>query len=301
MNANILGEQIAKFRKDLNMTQEDLGRAVGISAQAVSRWECGGAPDVTLLPAVADALGVTIDALFGREDGEKINIEDAVRQRMLTIPKERRLDWLCRLVWSAAGALDADRMEDAANFSRYVNRCQMESIIHNGKTYRMLERTRIMLESGFVLGVRADDMSYAAIFPEPEAGWEPFLESNDLYRRLFALLARPHCLEVLEYLHSKPSRIGRNFMIGAVVRQTGFDAAEVEEILKALAELNILLVTELETEEDVVDSFCLYENESLVPFLYLAYYLAAGGGIGNGENKRTTPVLRGGKWKEKEC
>ena len=111
MNANILGEQIAKFRKDLNMTQEDLGRAVGISAQAVSRWECGGAPDVTLLPAVADALGVTIDALFGREGGEKINIEAAVRQRMLTIPKERRLDWLCRLVWSAAGALDADRME----------------------------------------------------------------------------------------------------------------------------------------------------------------------------------------------
>ena len=61
MNINILGEQIARYRKALGMTQEDLGRAVGISAQAVSRWECGGAPDVTLLPAVADALGVTTD------------------------------------------------------------------------------------------------------------------------------------------------------------------------------------------------------------------------------------------------
>ena len=293
--SGMLNERIAALRKERGLTQEQLGQMVGVSAQAVSKWEKGGAPDVELLPVLAGQLGITIDALFGLEGGEKINIEDAVRQRMLAIPKERRLDWLCRLVWSAAGALDADRMEDAANFSRYVNRCQMEPIIHDGKTYRMLERTRIMLESGFVLGVRADDMSYAAIFPEPEAGWEPFLESNDLYRRLFALLARPHCLEVLEYLHSKPSRIGRNFMIGAVVRQTGFDAAEVEEILKALAELNILLVTELETEEGVVDSFCLYENESLVPFLCLAYYMAAGGGIGNGENRRTTPVLRGGK------
>ena len=45
MNINILGEQIARYRKALGMTQEDLGRAVGISAQAVSRWECGGAPD----------------------------------------------------------------------------------------------------------------------------------------------------------------------------------------------------------------------------------------------------------------
>ena len=106
---------------------EDLGRAVGISAQAVSRWECGGAPDVALLPGLADALGVNIDALFGLEGGEKINIEDAVRQRMLTIPKERRLDWLCQLVWSAAGALVADRMEDVPNFSSYVNHCQMSS------------------------------------------------------------------------------------------------------------------------------------------------------------------------------
>ena len=88
MNANILGEQIAKFRKDLNMTQEDLGRAVGISAQAVSRWECGGAPDVALLPAVADALGVTIDALFGREGGEKVDMVEAVWRWMFTIPPD---------------------------------------------------------------------------------------------------------------------------------------------------------------------------------------------------------------------
>ena len=66
MNSSLLGEQIARFRKAVDMTQEELGRAVGISAQAVSRWECGGAPDVTLLPAVADTLGVTVDAQIGR-------------------------------------------------------------------------------------------------------------------------------------------------------------------------------------------------------------------------------------------
>ena len=57
MNSSLLGEQIAKFRKALGMTQEDLGRAVGISAQAVSRWECGGAPDVALLPGLAGGRG----------------------------------------------------------------------------------------------------------------------------------------------------------------------------------------------------------------------------------------------------
>ena len=300
MSANLLGEQIAKFRKAAGMTQEDLGRAVGISAQAVSRWECGGAPDVALLPAVADTLGVTVDALFGREGGEKTDIKDALRRWMLTVPQEQRLDRLCRLVWSAAGTLDARGIEDAGDWSRYVDCCQREPVEKDGKTYRMLERTRVMLENGFVLGVRAKDMSYVALFPEPEAGWEPFLESNDLYRRLFALLARPHCLELLEYLHSRPCRFGRNFMVEAVVRQTGFDAAEVKSLLEALAKWNILMVMELETAEGVVNSYCLYENESLVPFLSLAYWMAAGGGISNGINQRTAPILRGEKWKEEE-
>ena len=54
MNNNLIGEQITQYRKALNMTQEELGKAVGVSTQAVSRWENGGAPDVALLPAVAD-------------------------------------------------------------------------------------------------------------------------------------------------------------------------------------------------------------------------------------------------------
>lgn len=63
-NDHLIGTQISKFWKEAGLTQEELGEAVGISGQAVSRWECGGAPDVTLLPMIADKLGVTIDAFF---------------------------------------------------------------------------------------------------------------------------------------------------------------------------------------------------------------------------------------------
>ena len=68
--SNVLSERIVELRKDRGLTQEQLGQLVGVSAQAVSKWEKGGAPDVELLPALADRLGVTIDSLFGREDGE---------------------------------------------------------------------------------------------------------------------------------------------------------------------------------------------------------------------------------------
>ncbi|MDE7261760.1 MAG: helix-turn-helix domain-containing protein, partial [Oscillospiraceae bacterium] len=101
MDNKLIGEQITKYRKERNLTQEELGRAVGVSTQAVSRWENGGAPDVALLPAIADKLGVTIDALFGREGGERVDIHDAVVRWLAGFPMNSRFDRLCRLNWTA--------------------------------------------------------------------------------------------------------------------------------------------------------------------------------------------------------
>ena len=61
-----IGVQIAKLRKEKNITQEELAKNLDVSAQAVSKWENGGAPDLELLPKIADYFGVSIDYLFGR-------------------------------------------------------------------------------------------------------------------------------------------------------------------------------------------------------------------------------------------
>jgi len=298
MDNNLLGEQIARFRKAMGMTQEDLGRAVGISAQAVSRWECGGAPDVALLPAVADTLGVTVDALFGREGGEKINIEDAVRRWMRTVPQDRRVDRLCRLVWAAAGPVISSKPEDIVDISGYEACCETVST-EEGKTSRWLRRTRVTMEDGVILGVRADDMSFAAVFPEPEAGWEPFMASNDRYRRLFEVLARPRCLELLEYLHSKPPLARRRYTAGAVAKSMGLEKAEAEDLMDALAELDLLSRAELETEDGLIHSYLPGDEEGLVPFLYFARWLVTGGSGFLNATWRKSPALRGKKWKEK--
>ncbi|MDE7261109.1 MAG: helix-turn-helix domain-containing protein [Oscillospiraceae bacterium] len=290
MNSNLLGEQIAKFRKAIGLTQEDLGRAVGISAQAVSRWECGGAPDVTLLPAVADALGVSVDALFGREAGEKINIEDAVRRWLLTIPQGQRVDRLCRLIWSAAGPAMSGKPEDQLDISCYEARCETENP-ENGE--RWLRRTRIMMEDGTILGVRANEMSFAAVFPEPEAGWEQFLADNAHYRRLFEVLARPRCLELLEYLHSKPPMAMRRYTPGAIAKPMGLDVTEAEALMDALAGLDVLSKAELETEDGIISSYLLVEDEALVPFLYFARWMTTGGSGFLNAPYRRSPMLRG--------
>ncbi len=59
---------ISTKRKELGLTQEELAGKLGITPQAVSKWENGiGLPDVTLFPLIAKTLGVSTDTLFGIE------------------------------------------------------------------------------------------------------------------------------------------------------------------------------------------------------------------------------------------
>ena len=61
-------EIIVNRRKSLGLTQEGLAQKLGVTNQAVSKWESGqSCPDLALLPRIADLFGITIDELFGRE------------------------------------------------------------------------------------------------------------------------------------------------------------------------------------------------------------------------------------------
>ena len=62
-----LGKNIAKLRKEKGWTQSELGEKLGVSNQAISKWESEmNMPDVLLLPALADLFGCYIDELFQR-------------------------------------------------------------------------------------------------------------------------------------------------------------------------------------------------------------------------------------------
>ena len=61
-----LGKRIAEARHKRGLTQRDLARLVGVTAQAVSKWERGGScPDISILDEVADALEVSVLDLLG--------------------------------------------------------------------------------------------------------------------------------------------------------------------------------------------------------------------------------------------
>jgi transcriptional regulator with XRE-family HTH domain len=72
MYKKMLGDTIYRLRKEKGLSQAELGELVGVSNKAVSKWETYEAnPDITLLPLLAQALGVTTDELLTDIKAEK--------------------------------------------------------------------------------------------------------------------------------------------------------------------------------------------------------------------------------------
>lgn len=71
-----LGKKIRELRRREGRTQEMLAEALGVTSQAVSRWESGGSyPDMNLIPSIANYFGVTIDELFGYHNEREKKID----------------------------------------------------------------------------------------------------------------------------------------------------------------------------------------------------------------------------------
>lgn len=81
-----IGKNIAALRKKCGLTQAQLGERLGVSNQAISKWEKGmNLPDVMLLPQIAKVFGTTIDRLF---EGCDAPMEEASDERLVWILRE---------------------------------------------------------------------------------------------------------------------------------------------------------------------------------------------------------------------
>ena len=75
-----VGKKIKLLRKKNDVTQDKLAAYLGVTPQAVSRWEAnGGYPDMEMIPAIANYFHVSIDELFGYHDERE--------EKIKTIPK----------------------------------------------------------------------------------------------------------------------------------------------------------------------------------------------------------------------
>lgn len=94
---NTLGRRISEYRRRQGLTQEEVAETLGISSQAVSKWENDvSCPDILLLPELARLLGVTVDALLSGEKATEVQLVPAEKRKSLE-------EMMLRLVVNSSG------------------------------------------------------------------------------------------------------------------------------------------------------------------------------------------------------
>ena len=74
-----LGKRIVHNRKKLGLTQDQLAEKLGVTAQAVSKWENDqSCPDISMLPKLAEIFGVSTDALLGSAPSQQVHHAEVV-------------------------------------------------------------------------------------------------------------------------------------------------------------------------------------------------------------------------------
>ena len=85
-----IGNRIKLKRKELGLTQAELGEKLNITDRAVSKWEQGeGDPNLSIIPDIAKILGVSLDyLLLGKEEEPAITLDD--------MDSEKRMHYLIK-------------------------------------------------------------------------------------------------------------------------------------------------------------------------------------------------------------
>ncbi len=267
MDISLIGNQIQKFRKAQGMTQKELGAAIGVSTQAVSQWENGGAPDVALLPAIADKLGVTVDALFGREGGQVRDMSDTFIQWLRSLPEQERLSRITRLLWEAAiyGVSDALFTAPKIDYPEAAE-ADMLSIAES----RVLMRTVTGIDSGYILGVGAKDYSFFGVFPEPEEGYEKYFVTDEEYRALFGAMALPGAMETLRFFCRNKQTL---YAAAVVTQRTGVPLPETEQAMEAMTRVHLLQKEQITLPDGPLDTYAIGDFSGIVPLLSFARWI----------------------------
>lgn len=95
----LIGDVVRKYRKEKNMTQEEMAKRLGVTAPAVNKWENGNSlPDIALLSPIARLLGISVDTLLSHEnelsDAEASRLVEEANERLKTEPYDDVFQWM---------------------------------------------------------------------------------------------------------------------------------------------------------------------------------------------------------------
>lgn len=279
MEHNQIGNKIRELRMSRNLTQAELGKLVGVSMQAVSKWERGGTPDIEVLLLLAEHFGVTMDEIFGRKIDASDDLNEMLYNVMLQAPDKNKIELACQYCWSIfKGMSDIPEMQN-------VDYCTAKPC-HPENT-----RSRVATNEGIGYALATREAHMVAIMPEPKEGYGVTLASVDAYTELFRFLSDPDVFRLFLFLFTRSQSLFSKKLASQAVNvseekvEAVFDAFEKREWLaKERADMGDESVTLYRaTYKEYFAFFLHFTNELMIAprFWYLS-----------NANDRTNPLLK---------
>ena len=195
---SIIGEQIKKYRIKMGYTQEQLGQIIGVTTQAVSKWERGGLPDTELLPRIAHSLGINIDTLFGDDDeNELLNLARQINR----LPVQEAYRYAFEICW----AIEIGLMRDYSLIEKFVNffseGLQKSAVQDN-------YYSKILTDGGISTARISPDFRHFFLMTEPGNSLLNQLSDPEALRRVRGFRMKNACA-FFQYVYApQPSRYG---------------------------------------------------------------------------------------------
>jgi len=264
---NRIGSVISRLRKEKGATQDEVAKYVGVSAQAVSKWENGSVPDTELLPKIADYFGTSIDALFDREhDGKDISTAIYEHMAKFDCKSPQQFAEAFELCWTLERSL--------FNYS-YLGMTKEEIDVTKNRVAdyeTRLEKnaqtcSQIRTNYGFTLMGVANRLQYFLMVPEIQDKELALFNGID-YGAFFAMLAQEDLFRALLLLYGRDER--KYFTENLLVRELAVSQERSIEIIQLLKKINLVTSRELELDDIVRDVYIFVPNTAFIALLIFA-------------------------------
>ncbi len=272
-----LSENIKKYRLEKNLTQGQLAAKLGVSVQAVSKWETSETyPDGALLVPLANELGLSLDELFCNES---VSMSD-ISRRIITLIRGTepcgRFRAVRDLCWQAERGLFDCRTETDKGYDPHE--------IEN------LYRSSYILQDGGFTMVSNGREPFFAVFEEPEGGFGYFLDNRQYLRDIFTALSHPDTMSAIIGLYRKPE----NYIFeGAILaKDCAIDESRIDGVLADLTLLRVIYREELTVNNRKRVVFHSCPGHCLIALFLIAKEIGYRGGYTLQSHFRSRPLLQ---------
>ena len=244
-----MGKNIAYLRKSKGYTQEELGQKIGVTNQAVSKWESETSmPDIMLLPRITNALDVTLDDLFAERiiktstQESKFFNEEAVHN----FPKDAQaviIDSLCQQTnlvnCNTWDFLKADRNPSTQKYDQ-IRQLYTMCCLSDTAGAAFVSNTLTMIDSD----IKPTDIGSIFDKPEVSSGIKKLSDPN--VRQVLSHICNEYFQSTAPFDHKNPEYFTIEIRPNELSRHLGISN---DDILEALEKLISLHIAELETND----------------------------------------------------